>query len=167
MNNLLYYIMFSIMIEYLSEIISILSLLLTALLWFIYNKKFKWYEARLDKKLISYSELINYSRAFMNDPTLTFEERKLMANNFLLKYYNEILPFSSKAVILSVQNFLFNSWTNFVDTQQNNQTKALAQVIAAIRSDLWLEKIDFAKIEFHAINEVNFLQKELPKNNKQ
>jgi len=59
MNNLLYYIMFSIMIEYLSEIISILSLLLTALLWFIYNKKFKWYEARLDKKLISYSELIN------------------------------------------------------------------------------------------------------------
>jgi len=45
----------------------------------------------------------------MNDPTLTFEERKLMANNFLLKYYNEILPFSSKAVILSVQNFLFNS----------------------------------------------------------
>lgn len=144
------------MSEYLPYIIPILSLILTAFIWFYFNKKFESYKIKTDKKIISYSELINFSRAFTKDPSLSYDENVEMAKNFITKYHNEILPFAPKDVVYSIQDFLYNSWTNYLSTSRNNQTKSLFNIIKYIRKDLGLEPLDLEKIEFHSINEINF-----------
>lgn len=115
------------------------------------SKKFDKYKRTYDKKFESYSELINLAKPFISDPWLDFKEAKDISNRFIAKYNNEILPFAPREVVESVQNFLFYSWTKFAN--ENNQTKALTWIIQAIRKDLWLEKLDWNNIEFHAINE--------------
>lgn len=129
----------------------ILSAFISTCVSYYFNKKAEINRIRFDKKLESYSRLINLAKAFMNDPSLQKENAKQMANEFIEKYNNEILPFAPKNVVVAVQEFLFNSWTKYADS--NSQTKSLIGVIQAIRKDLELENLDEWKIEFHAINE--------------
>ncbi len=153
-------------IDYIPTTISILSIIITGLLWFNFNKKFDEFKKTSDKKFQSYSELINLAKSFTNDPSLTYEDSIQMQKKFIEKYNNEILPFWPKNVVETVQKFLFNSWTNFVKAEENLQTKALFDIVQEIRKDLWLEKLNQENIEFHAINVNNLkdkLSKELPK----
>jgi len=115
------------------------------------NKEFENYKRNSDKKIESYTELINLTKPFLNDPALTFKEAKNLSKLFIEKYNNEILPFAPKEIVDEVQGFLFNAGTKFANT--DSKTKSLFKIIQAIRKDLGLKRLDLETLEFHTINE--------------
>lgn len=139
-----------------TEILSGLAFLssIVSPIWirYYFNTKFENYKKTSEKKFESYSELINFARPFLSDPWITnFQEARELSLNFFRKYNNEILPFAPKDVVYSVQNFLFNSWTKYANS--GTQIDAFNEMIDTIRKDLWLQPLDWKKVEFHTLNE--------------
>lgn len=124
-----------------------------------YDKELEKHKNKLQKELEDhkkqketdfkiYSELIDLTRPFLSDPNLNYEEAKKMAEFFIIKYNNEILPFASKELISNVDEFLYNSTTKIA--QENELTLALWKMISAIRKEQNLEPI--TSIRIHTVD---------------
>ncbi|HBI17101.1 MAG: hypothetical protein UR60_C0021G0021 [Candidatus Moranbacteria bacterium GW2011_GWF2_34_56] len=89
------------------------------------------------KKIEAYSSLLNYSRGFMGDPTLSYEEALSYQQEFLKKFYNDILLFSSKEVIESVDKFF--DTVSISHTNKDIVTDALFTLTESMRKDIGLK----------------------------
>lgn len=122
------------------------------------EKELEDYKYKKDTDFKIYSELINLTRPYLDDPTLTYEEALNMAKLFIIKYNNEILPFASKELVSSVDNFLYNSATKIA--WDNKLISSLWNMISSIRKEQWLEQINDIKIH---IVDTDYLKKKYQK----
>ncbi len=113
------------------------------------QKDFEDYKSQKLNDLKTYSELINLTRVFLQDPNLKYKDAKKMAESFIVKYNNEILPFASNELVESVDEFLYNSATKIAE--ENELTLSLWKMIWSIRSELDLKPLN--KITFHVVDD--------------
>lgn len=150
--------------------INIIILIFNIIIWFSiysykkwidnkFNKEFEEYKNLLKKESEDYkrfkendfkiySDLINSTRCFTQDPSLTFNEAKKLGENFIVKYHNEVLAFSSKNLVESIEKVLYNSITKIPNN--NELIESLKEMINKIRKEQWLEELD--NINFHSLD---------------
>ncbi len=116
------------------------------------NKEFEDYKKYKERNFKVYSELINLTRPFLQDPSLSYVEARDMAEKFIIKYNNEILPFASDELVASVNRFLYSSVTKVAE--KNELTESLKEMINAIRVEQWLSIIEDIKIHSLDIKEL-------------
>ena len=89
-----------------------------------------------ERKIQSYSNLIDFSRAFMGDPNFDYDGALHSQQEFIKKFHNDILLNSSADVIKSVDNFFDSVSISY--SNKDESTDALFRMIATLRKDLGL-----------------------------
>jgi hypothetical protein len=117
-------------------LISVLSGGTVAIINFFLVIKQKSREIERNQKIKAYSEFLDMARGFLNDPTLNFDESLNSQKNFIKKFYNEIWVSASSDVIKKINGFF--ETVSITHANENDQTKALNDLILAIRADLGL-----------------------------
>lgn len=87
-----------------------------------------------EQKIKSYSSLLDSSRAFLDDPNLSKDDRRNIKNIFLKKYYDEVILFADSSVRKEIENFIQTGGVSA--TNSGDQVKRLKNMIQAIRRDL-------------------------------
>ncbi len=108
------------------------------------DKKLEDYKKTFDRKVESYTNLIALLSSFMDDPGLTEEETTKRQRQFINKFHDDILLYSTKEVVDSVNNFFKEIRTNgspkvkqaLLRVNPNTITVAVLNIIAAMRKDL-------------------------------
>lgn len=104
-----------------------------------------------ERKIEAYSSLLNYSRGFMGDPALSYEEALKYQQEFLKKFYNDILLFSSEEVIESADKF-FNT-VSISHTNKDVTTDALFVLTESMRKDIGLKSSKIKERDrFYTVN---------------
>ncbi len=91
-------------------------------------------EEKRQFKMKSYSELLDNTRAFLDDPNLSKEERRKVKKAFLKKYYDEIILFANKDTQKEIEDFIKTGGVS--STNSDGQVEKLKNMIQAIRKDL-------------------------------
>lgn len=105
----------------------------------------------IERKIKSYSNLIDGARAFIGDPTLDYETALVAQQEFIKKFHNDILLYASDEVIKSVDRFFGSVSISY--SNKDESTDALFNMIAVMRSDLGLSRKDL--LERHKVYTVN------------
>lgn len=90
-----------------------------------------------EMKRKAYSELLDSTRAFMDDPNLSANERRITKKKFLEKYYNEIILFADVDVQIKIESFIKTGGVSSAAT--GVQVSKLKDMIISIRKDLEFE----------------------------
>ncbi len=90
-----------------------------------------------EMKRKAYSELLDSSRAFLDDPNLSKDERRAIKKKFLEKYYNEIILFADTDVQNGIEDFVKTGGVS--STNPGSQVSKLKNMIISIRKDLEFE----------------------------
>lgn len=100
---------------------------------FLISKKRKYEEIR-EMKRKAYSELLDSSRAFMDDPSLSEEHAREVKKRFIAKYYNEIILFADKKVQQTIESFIQTGGVSSADSGE--QVSKFKDMVVTIRKDL-------------------------------
>lgn len=100
----------------------------------IFNYLFTKDKEKRDIKIKSYSSLLDNARAFLDDPSLSKEQRREVKKEFLKKYYNDIILFADKNVQNKTEDFIKTGGVSA--TNPSEQVIKLGKIINAIRKDL-------------------------------
>lgn len=109
------------------------GLVVAVFTWWATEKRQKQ-EERRQFKLKSFTELLNNSRAFLDDPNLELRQKGKMKDEFIKKYYDEIILFADKEVQDKIEAFIEKGGVSV--TNPSPGVSRLKEMIAAIRNDL-------------------------------
>jgi len=96
-------------------------------------------ELKEEFKRKAYGEFLDKARSFLNDPNLNKEDIIKFQKEFIKKYYNEIMVSAPKEIIKLVEDF-FNT-VSITYTNEDKKTKAIDNLLRAIRKDLGLDDV--------------------------
>jgi hypothetical protein len=114
----------------------IISSSITAFINYKFFIKQKVEELNKIKKIESYKSFFNDVRAFLNDPTMDYQETIAGQKNLLKKFYDEIYPFGSLEVIEKINKFFDEVSISYAN--EDEKTKALKDLVFTVRKDLGL-----------------------------
>jgi hypothetical protein len=114
--------------------IAVLSGVVVSIANYFISDKQKREEERRDAKLKSYSSFLDNARAFLSDPSLSKEDRRVVKKEFLQKYYNEIILFADKNVQKSIEYFIQTGGVSA--TNPGDQVSRFKEMVVSIRKDL-------------------------------
>ncbi len=105
------------------------------------RKREKRYFEEIKYRRKSYTDLLNNVRGFLSDPNVLDAEKRIMRQNFLKKYYNEIWLYASPSVIKKMNKFFQN--VTISKANPDEKTKALGETMLAIRKSLGSKNANF------------------------
>ncbi len=124
-------------------LISVVSASTIAVINYFLIVKRKFRELERTQKIRAYSEFLDKARGFLNDPNLSFDQAFHFQMEFIKKFYNEIWISASDKVIREINKFFETVSITYVN--EDEKTKALNDLILAIREDLGLKTSDDLK----------------------
>lgn len=105
-------------------------------------------ELKEEFKRKAYGEFLDKARSFLNDPNLSKENIIKFQKEFIKKYYNEIIVSAPKEIIKLVEEF-FNT-VSITYANEDDKTKAIDNLLRAIRKDLRLDDVSNSERLFKA-----------------
>lgn len=123
-------------------IISLLSASVVSLInyWLVIKRQIV-FELKENQKRTAYLNFLNKSKAFLNDPGLSKEEKLKNQKEFIEKVYNEIWISASDEVLESISDFFESVSIASLneDDDVDGKAKALKKLVFSIRKDLGLK----------------------------